>query len=74
MFVGTAEGGLDDSLRFAEKAKSAGVDVRLIVGEGQVHCYPLLPDFIPESKQAMAEIQTFIRKHIQAVVEPVYTG
>jgi epsilon-lactone hydrolase len=74
MFVGTAEGGLDDSLRFAEKAKAAGVDVRLIVGEGQVHCYPLLPDFIPESKQAMVEIQAFIRKHIQAVVEPVYAG
>jgi epsilon-lactone hydrolase len=71
MFVGTAEGGLDDSLRFAEKAKAAGVDVRLIVGEGQVHCYPLLPDFIPEAKQAMVEIQAFIRKHIQALVEPV---
>ena len=65
MFVGTAEGGLDDSLRFAEKAKAAGVDVRLIVGEGQVHCYPLLPDFIPEPKQAMDEIKAFIRKYIQ---------
>jgi epsilon-lactone hydrolase len=67
MFVGTAEGGLDDSLRFAEKANAAGVDVRLIVGEGQVLCYPLLPDSIPESKQAVAEIQAFIRTHIQAV-------
>jgi epsilon-lactone hydrolase len=74
MFVGTAEGGLDDSLRFAEKAKAARVEMRLIVGEGQVHCYPLLPDFIPESKQAIAEIQAFIRTHIQAVVEPVYAG
>lgn len=72
MFVGTAEGGLDDSLRFAEKAKAAGVDVRLIVGEGQVHCYPLLPDFIPESKRAMDEIKAFIGKHIQATTEPVY--
>jgi len=71
MFVGTAEGGLDDSLRFAEKAKAAGVDVQLTVGEGQVHCYPLLPDFIPESKQAMVKIQAFIRKHIQAEFEPV---
>jgi acetyl esterase/lipase len=71
MFVGTAEGGLDDSLRFADKAKAAGVDVQLIVGEGQVHCFPLLPDFIPESKQAMVMIQTFINKHIHAEVEPV---
>ncbi len=74
MFVGTEEGGLDDSIRFAEKAKAVGVDVRLIVGEGQVHCYPLLPDFIPESKQAMAEIKAFIHKHIQTVIEPAYAG
>jgi len=64
IFAGTDEGGLDDSLRFAEKAKAAGVAVRLIVGEGQVHCYPLLPDFIPESKQAMAVISEFVRKYI----------
>ena len=63
--VGTDEGLLDDSLRFAEKAKTAGVDIRLIVGEGQVHCYPLLPDFIPEAKYAMGEIRDFIRKHIE---------
>jgi acetyl esterase/lipase len=63
--VGTDEGLLDDSLRFAEKAKAAGVDARLIVGEGQLHCYPLLPDFIPEVKYAMGEIRNFIRKHIQ---------
>jgi acetyl esterase/lipase len=74
MFVGTDEGGLDDSLRFAEKAKTAGVDVRLIVGEGQVHCYPLLPDFIPESKQAMTEIKTFIHKHLQAAAAKARVG
>jgi epsilon-lactone hydrolase len=74
MFVGTDEGGLDDSLRFAQKAKAAGVDVRLIVEEGQVHCYPLLPDFIPEAKHAMDDIKAFTRKHLQKVVEPVYAG
>jgi len=63
--VGTDEGLLDDSLRFAEKAKAAGVDARLIVGEGQVHCYTLLPDFILEAKYAMGEIRAFIRKQIQ---------
>lgn len=70
MFVGTEEGGLDDSVRFAAKAKAAGVDVKLIVGEGQVHCYPLLPDFIPESKLAMEEIYTFIRKHLNKQAVP----
>lgn len=63
--VGTDEGLLDDSLRFAEKAKAAGVDIRLIIGEGQVHCYPLLPDFIPEAKFAMGAIRDFVRKHIR---------
>jgi epsilon-lactone hydrolase len=62
--VGDEEGGLDDSVRFADKAQAAGVDVRLIIGKGQVHCYPLLPDFIPESKQSMTEIAAFIRKHL----------
>jgi epsilon-lactone hydrolase len=64
MFVGTDEGGLDDSLRFAEKAKAAGIDMRLIVGEGQVHCYPLLPDFIPEAKRAMTEIKAFLLRMV----------
>jgi acetyl esterase/lipase len=62
--VGDQEGSLDDSVRFAEKARSAGVEVTLIVGQGQVHCYPLLPDFIPESKQAMTEIDAFIQKQL----------
>ena len=51
--VGDEEGGLDDSVRFAGNAQATGVDVKLIIGKGQIHCYPLLPDFIPESKQAM---------------------
>jgi len=68
--VGDNEGGLDDSVRFAEKAKAAGVDVKLIVGEGQLHCYPLLPDFIPESKQTMAEIYAFIRTHLNKKAIP----
>jgi acetyl esterase/lipase len=64
--VGGDENGLDDAVCFAAKAKAAGVDVQLIIGEGQVHCYPLLPDFIPESKQAMLEMAAFIRKHGKA--------
>jgi acetyl esterase/lipase len=73
--VGGDEGGLDDSLRFAAKAQIAGVDVKLIVAQGQVHCFPLLPDFIPESKQAMAEIAAFVAKHAsQDTVAPVYAA
>ncbi len=69
--VGNDEMMRDDSTRFAEKARAAGVEVTLDVAEGMVHCYPLLPDFIPESRQAMAEIYAFIREHIR---QPAYAG
>lgn len=62
--VGGDETLLDDSTRFAEKAKAAGVDVTLKIGEGMMHCYPLLPSFIPEARQAMDEMCAFIKKHI----------
>jgi epsilon-lactone hydrolase len=62
--VGDDEMLRDDSVLFAQKARTAGVEVTLNVAPGQVHVYPLLPDFIPESRQAMAEICEFIRKHI----------
>lgn len=62
--VGEDEELLDDSISFAEKAKDEGVDVTLRVGEGMVHCYPLLPPFIPEARQAMDEICAFIKTHI----------
>jgi epsilon-lactone hydrolase len=62
--AGNADELIDDSVRFAEKAKVAGVDVTLRVGEGMIHCYPFLPPFIPESRQAMNEICVFIKTHI----------
>lgn len=62
--VGEDEELLDDSIRFAEKAKAAGVDITLKVGERMVHCYPLLPPFIPEARKAMDEICAFIRTRI----------
>jgi acetyl esterase/lipase len=64
IYVGDDETLLDDSTRFAEKAKAAGVEVTLKVGQGMVHCYPLLPAFIPESTRAMAEICEFIKLHL----------
>lgn len=64
IYVGEDEVLFDDSIRFAEKAKAAGVDVTLKVGERMVHCYPLLPPFIPEARQAMDEICAFIKTHI----------
>ena len=62
--VGEYEVLLDDSTRFAAKAKEAGVDVTLKVEPGMFHCYPLCAPFFPEAKQAMAEICEFIKRHI----------
>lgn len=64
IYAGGDETLLDDSIRFAEKAKAAGVAVTLTIGAGMMHCYPLLPSFIPEARQAMVEMCDFIKTHI----------
>lgn len=64
IYVGEDETLLDDSTRFAEKAKAAGVDVTLRVGEGLFHCYPAMSPLFPEARQAMDEICAFIKTHV----------
>jgi monoterpene epsilon-lactone hydrolase len=54
----------DDSIRFAEKAKAAGVDVTLRVERGMIHCYPVMAPLFSEATQAMEEICGFIKRHI----------
>lgn len=54
----------DDAIRFAEKAKEAGVAVELKIGEGLFHCYPVCAPLFPEATQAMAEICAFIKTHL----------
>ena len=63
MYVGGDELLLDDSTRFAGKAKEAGVDVILHVGEGMFHCYPACSPLFPEARNAMSEICAFIKHH-----------
>ena len=64
IYVGGDETLRDDSIRFAEKAKAAGVDVRLNVREGLFHCYPAMSPLFPEARQAMDEICAFIKKRV----------
>lgn len=59
--VGGDETMLDDSTRFARKARESGVDMRLHIGEKMFHCYPACSPFFPEARRAMAEICTFIK-------------
>jgi acetyl esterase/lipase len=63
IYVGGDETLRDDSVRFAEKAKAAGVDVTLRVGEGMFHCYPACAPLFPEATRAMDEICGFIKTH-----------
>jgi len=62
--VGDDENMLDDSTRFAEKAKNSGVEVTLKTGEGMVHCYPALSPLFPEAKKAMEDkrVMNMMRK------------
>jgi monoterpene epsilon-lactone hydrolase len=71
IYVGEDEILLDDSARFAEKAKSAGVDITLRVGEGLFHCYPVCAPLFPEATQAMDEICGFIKKALKT--QALYT-
>jgi len=64
IFVGNDEMMRDDSIRFVEKARDAGADVTLSVGDGMVHCYPLFAPLFPEATQAMEEISRFIKTHL----------
>lgn len=62
--VGTYETMLDDSLRFAEKAQVADVEVTLRVGEKMIHCFPIMAPLFPEATEALNEICSFIRTSV----------
>lgn len=61
--VGTAEVLLDDSLRLADKAKAAGVDVTLEVWDDMPHVWQAFVSFLPEAKQSLDSCGEFVRKH-----------
>lgn len=61
--VGTHETLHDDSVRFAEKAKAAGVDVTLDVVDEMVHVWQVFSSFLPEGREAIERMGEFVRKH-----------
>lgn len=58
--VGSHEMLLSDSVSVAEKAKSAGVKVRLSIYEGMFHVFQMALLMLPESKRAWAEVGRFL--------------
>lgn len=71
ILVGNDEMMRDDSIRFFEKAREAGINITLRVGEGMVHCYPLFAPLFPEATQAMEEISTFIKTQLGIETQPL---
>jgi len=61
--VGSDEALLSDSTRFAEKAKSGGVDVTLEIWEGMQHEWQYAVGIFPEARRAIVRIGEFVREH-----------
>ena len=61
--VGTAEVLLDDSLRLADLAKEAGVDVTLEVWDDMPHVWQAFVSFLPEAREALEHCGEFVQKH-----------
>lgn len=58
--VGAAETLLDDSLRVAERARSAGVDVRLEVWPDMIHAWHVFAPMLEEGRRAIDRIGAFV--------------
>ena len=61
--VGDAEVLLDDATRTAERAKSAGVDVKIEVWPEMVHVWHVFAKILPEGQQAIDRIGEFVVAH-----------
>ena len=53
-----------DAIRFAEKAREAGVDVTLDIWHGAIHSWQLPAKLLPESRTAIEKIGEFIQAHV----------
>lgn len=63
--VGNDETLRDDSVRFAEKAQEAGVQIEVKIWKGMFHCFPLLAPMFREVTEALDETCGFIRKQLK---------
>src|SRR6185295_13428236 len=63
--VGTAETLLDDSVRLAERARAAGVDVTLEPWDDMIHVWQAFVGMLPEAGQAITRIGEFVRSRMR---------
>jgi monoterpene epsilon-lactone hydrolase len=62
--VGDRETVLDDSILFADKARGAGVDVKLQVWDGMIHVFQMFGAQLAEARRAVDAIAGFLRQHL----------
>ncbi|MCB1743671.1 MAG: alpha/beta hydrolase fold domain-containing protein [Gammaproteobacteria bacterium] len=61
--VGSAETLLDDSVEFARRAETAGVDVTLEEWPEMIHGWQMHPHLLPEAREAIEHIAQFCDRH-----------
>lgn len=62
--VGTAEVLLDDSLRYARRARDANVNATLHIWDGMPHVFPNCPGILQAADSALEIMTSFIAAHI----------
>ncbi|MGY2049785.1 alpha/beta hydrolase [Methylobacterium sp. JK268] len=70
LHVGEREILRDDSVRFAEKARAAGVTVALTVWPVVPHAWQFASSFLPEARRSLAETGAFLKRHLAAARQP----
>ena len=63
--VGDHEVLLSDSTRLAERARSSGVEVELVVWPGMWHGFQVGPAYFPEVHQSIEQISRFVSSHTE---------
>ena len=62
--VGTEETLYDDSTRFADKARQAGVEVDLEVWPEMIHVFQAFAPMVPEAREAVSKIGDFLKQRL----------
>ncbi len=62
--VGDHEVLLDDSVRFGERARAAGVDAKVVVWPEMFHVFQIFVPLLPEARKAVAQLASFIKSQM----------
>ena len=63
--AGTADALYADATRLADRAREAGVEVELEIGEGMMHVWPYYAPIIPEGMASVERMGAFLQRHLR---------